>query len=133
MGGRALRIRRLTDAQRAQLDALREAYRAELPRKVEAIASAAAPLQAPGADAGDLERFYHLIHKLAGSAAIYGCDGIEAAAAALEEWALAGMDAGAAGPRYAHLPILLAALQKALSDVQDANPVDTCRVSRARP
>ena len=113
MGRRALK--RLTDAQRAQLDALRERYGAELPGKVEAIAAAAAALQAPGADAAKLEQFYQLIHKLAGSAAIYGFDEIERAAAALEEWALANLGGGVSEPRRQELPLLLAALQAALT------------------
>ena len=113
MGRRALR--RLTAAQRAQLDALRDRYAAELPGKVEAIAAAAAPLLAAGADAAHLERFYQLIHKLAGSAAIYGFDEIEAAAAALEEWALANLAVNSSDPRRQELPRLLAALQAALT------------------
>ena len=113
MGGR--RLRTLTDAQRAQLDALRAMYRAELPQKVEAVAAAATPLQTAGAEAAHLERFYHLIHKLAGSAAIYGCEGIDGAAAALEEWALASLAAGVTEPRRQELPALLAALQAALT------------------
>ena len=107
-------MRRLTDAQRAQLDALRETYRAELPGKVEAIAAAAAPLQAAGEDVAHLDRFYDLIHKLAGSAAIYGFHGIEGAAAALEEWALASLAAGVSEPRRQELSLLLTALQAAL-------------------
>jgi HPt (histidine-containing phosphotransfer) domain-containing protein len=126
VGGRAL-TRRLTDAQRAQLDALRDAYRAELPQKLEAIAAAAAPLQADGADAAHLEPFYHLIHKLAGSAAIYGFDEVERAAAALEEWALASLSAGVSEPRRQQLPLLLAALQAAFM----ANPRAAAGAARA--
>ena len=109
------RIRRLTDAQRAQLDALRDTYRSELPQKVEAVAAAAVPLQAAGGQAAHLERFYDLIHKLAGSAAIYGFDGIGGAATTLEEWALASLAAGVSEPRRQELPVLLAALQAALA------------------
>ena len=108
-------MRKLTDAQRAQLDALRDMYRAELPRKVEAITAAAAPLQTAAADAAHLDRFYDLIHKLAGSAAIYGFDEMERAAAALEEWALASLDASLSEPRRQDLPRLIAALQAALT------------------
>jgi len=120
-------MRRLTDAQRAQLDALRDMYRAELPQKVEAIAAAAAPLQAAGGDAADLERFYDLIHKLAGSAGIYGFDEVEGAAAALEEWALAILAAGVSEPRRGELPRLLNALQAALT----ARPRAAARATRA--
>jgi HPt (histidine-containing phosphotransfer) domain-containing protein len=108
-------VRRLTDAQRAQLDALRDAYRAELPGKVEAVTAAAAPLLAAGGDAAHLEQFDDLIHKLAGSAAIYGFDEVQRAAAALEEWALAGLATGVSKPRRRQLPLLLAALQAALT------------------
>jgi HPt (histidine-containing phosphotransfer) domain-containing protein len=113
VGGRALR--RLTDAQRAQLEALRDMYRAELPQKVEAIAAAAGPLQTAAGDGADLEPFYHLIHKLAGSAAIYGCAEVERAAAALEEWALASLAAGVSEAHRQELPRLLAALESALT------------------
>src|SRR5262245_5483820 len=108
-------MRRLTDAQRAQLDALRDTYRAELPEKVEAITAAAASLRAAGWDAAHLERCYGLIHKLAGSAAIYGFDGIEGVAAALEEWALASLATGVSEPRRQELDVLLAALETALT------------------
>jgi HPt (histidine-containing phosphotransfer) domain-containing protein len=108
-------MRKLTGAQRAQLDALRDLYRAELPQKVEAITAAAAPLLAAAPDAAHLDRFYDLIHKLAGSAAIYGFDEMERAAAALEEWALASLSASVPDPRRQDLPRLLAALQAALT------------------
>jgi len=118
---------RLTDAQRAQLDALRATYQAELPQKVEAVAAAAGPLQAAGDDVANLQRFYDLIHKLAGSAAVYGFDGVGGAASTLEEWALAGLATGLSEPRRRELPLLVAALQAALT----TSPCSAAGASRA--
>jgi HPt (histidine-containing phosphotransfer) domain-containing protein len=69
--------------QRRQLDALRRAYEQELPGKVTSIARAAAALG--GAD-GEvrLDELYHLVHRLAGSSALWGFGAVSQAAAELE-------------------------------------------------
>jgi HPt (histidine-containing phosphotransfer) domain-containing protein len=108
-------VRKLTDAQRAELQALTDAYRAELPRKMELISGAAAQLQAEGWGKPELQSLYELIHRLAGSAAIYGFDGIGRAAADLEEWALSAIDEGLPEARRGELAILLAALDEAFT------------------
>jgi hypothetical protein len=64
--------------QREALAALRRAYERELPAKVEAIARALPGPQADGPDAASLDDLYHLAHRLAGSAAIYGFDDVKA-------------------------------------------------------
>ena len=79
------------------------------------ISGAAAQLQAEGWGKPELQSLYELIHRLAGSAAIYGFDGIGRAAADLEEWALAGLDEGLPEARRGELAILLAALDEAFT------------------
>jgi HPt (histidine-containing phosphotransfer) domain-containing protein len=108
-------VPRLTEAQRAELQALAEAYRAELPRKMGLISGAAAQLRTEGWRPPELQPLYELVHRLAGSAAIYGFDGIGRAAADLEEWALAAMDEGLPEGRRHELAILLAALDEAFT------------------
>lgn len=106
---------RLTEAQQAQLDALRRSYRAELPDKLGLIAGAVETLRAGGWDKSDLQAFYLLIHKLTGSAAIYGFDGISRAAGDLETWALAALTDGVPEPRRVELLPLVSALQDAFA------------------
>ena len=106
---------RLTEAQRAEFDALRQLYEAELPDKLELIAGAADALRAGGWDKPDLQAFYLLIHKLTGSAAIYGFDGISRAAGDLETWALAALEGGVPEPRRVELVPLVGALQDAFA------------------
>lgn len=87
---------RLTGEQQARLEALRRAYLKELPAKVRAIENAAASLGAGGPE--KLRSLYHLVHRLAGSAAIYGIHGLGRAAAALEEAVLAACEGTAPMP-----------------------------------
>jgi hypothetical protein len=108
-------VPRLTEAQRAQLDALRRSYQADLPDKLGLIASAVDTLQAGGWSKSDLQSFYLLIHRLAGSAAIYGFDGIGRAAGELEVWALAALEGGVSDSRRVELGPLVSALQDAFA------------------
>ena len=78
----------LNAQQRRQLDALREAYEAELPEKVTSIARAAA--DDLGGRAG-VETLYQLVHRLAGSSAIWGFTAVSRAAGELEEVVLAAL------------------------------------------
>ena len=123
---------KLTEAQRAELEALRRSYQAELPGKLGLIAAAAETLPARGWDKADLQAFYLLIHRLAGSAAIYGFDRISRAAAELETWALAALDGGVPEPRRHELFPLVAALQTAFSDDGKDRRVRKRASSRAR-
>jgi len=106
-------VARLTEAQRAQLDALRRSYRAELPAKLRLVGEAAATLRAGGWKTADLQALYELVHKLAGSAAIYGFSRISRAAGDVETWLLPALDADVPEERRAELPALLAALEQA--------------------
>ena len=101
---------RLTEAQRAQLDALRQAYRAELPDKLGLIGSAVETLHAGGWEKAHLQALYDLIHKLTGSAAIYGFAGISHAAGQMETWALEALDGGLPESRRVELGPLMSAL-----------------------
>jgi HPt (histidine-containing phosphotransfer) domain-containing protein len=105
---------RLTEAQRAELDGLRRSYEAELPEKLVLVAEAAEALRRGGWKLSDLEALYHLIHRLAGSAAMYGFDSVSRSAAELETWALAALDTGLSDARRDELPPLLGALRQAL-------------------
>ena len=106
---------RLTEAQRAQLDALRQSYRAELPEKLGLIGGAVDTLHAGGWETGQLQELYHLIHKLAGSAAIYGFGGISRAAGDIESWALEALDGRLTEERRPELVTLMHALREAFS------------------
>jgi len=108
-------VTRLTEAQRAEFAALRQSYEAELPDKLGLIAGAADALRAGGWDKADLQAFHLLIHKLTGSAAIYGFDGISRAAGDLETWALAALNDGVPEPRRVELLPLVSALQDAFA------------------
>lgn len=104
---------RLTEAQRAQLDALRQSYRAELPDKLGLIGDAVDTLHAGGWEKAHLHALYDLIHKLAGSAAIYGFTGISRAAGDMESWALEALDGGLPESRRLELGALMSALRDA--------------------
>ena len=106
---------RLTEAQRAQLEALRQSYRAELPAKLGLIGGAVHTLHAGGWEKEHLEALYDLIHKLTGSAAIYGFGDISRAAGDLESWALEALDGGLPEARRLELTALMSALQEAFN------------------
>jgi HPt (histidine-containing phosphotransfer) domain-containing protein len=85
---------RLTAEQHERLESLRRAYVKDLPARVRAIVEAAESLE-PG-DREKLQALHHRVHRLTGSAAIYGFTGLSRAASALEALvysALAGMAA----------------------------------------
>ena len=105
---------RLTEAQRAELEALRQSYRAELPAKLGLIGGAVDALHG-GWEKAHLEALYDLIHKLTGSAAIYGFGDISRAAGDLESWALEALDGGLPEARRLELTALMSALQDAFS------------------
>ncbi|SRR5712691_760130 len=106
---------RLTAGHRERLESLRRAYVEELPEKVRAIGKAAASLQ-PG-DREKLQAFHHLVHRLTGSAAIYGFTGLSRAASALEALVYSALDGTASFPleRGPSLADLVAALKSELA------------------
>jgi HPt (histidine-containing phosphotransfer) domain-containing protein len=108
-------LTRLTEAQRAQLEALRQSYRAELPAKLQLIGGAVETLSAGGWEKSHLMAFYELVHKLAGSAAIYGFGGISRAAGEIESWALAALDDGIPEQKRPELSSLMGALLDAFA------------------
>ena len=121
---------RLTEAQRAQLEALRQSYRAELPAKLQLIRGAAETLDAGGWEKPHLTAFYELVHKLAGSAAIYGFGGISRAAGEIESWTLAALDGGRPQDRRRELSALMSALHEAFA-ASESDPL-TRRRSASR-
>jgi Hpt domain len=110
-------LARLTEAQRAELDALRRTYEAELPEKLGLIEEAAEALRRGGWQKVDLQALYLPIHKLAGSAAIYGVDGVSRVAGELETWALAGLEGGLPESRRGELGPLVSALREEVAAV----------------
>jgi HPt (histidine-containing phosphotransfer) domain-containing protein len=114
-------VPRLTESQRAQLESLRRSYGSELPAKLRHIAGAVDVLQADGWEAGNLQSLYDLIHRLAGSAAVYGFHGISRAAADLETWALDALASGISPCQR----LELLALARALSDASAASGTGT--------
>lgn len=113
----------LNEAQRAQLEAAREAYRAELPEKLDTIAVAAAALTA-GIDSASLETLYQLVHRLAGSAAVFGFHHLSRTAASLEEVVVSLREAGASDARRAELTARALALAGTLEASVVPVPVD---------
>jgi chemotaxis protein histidine kinase CheA len=97
------------------LDALRQSYQAELPGKRGLVAGAVDTLRSGGWGTSDLKALYLLVHKLTGSAAIYGFDGISRAAGDLETWLLAALDRGVPESRRGELLALVAAVDEALA------------------
>jgi hypothetical protein len=122
-------VTRLTEAQRAQLEALRESYRAELPAKLGLIAATVEALHA-GWERSHLQALYDLIHKLTGSAAIYGFGDISRAAGDLESWALQALDGDLHEARRLELTPLMSALQEAFSTTETLAPGGPGRVRR---
>jgi HPt (histidine-containing phosphotransfer) domain-containing protein len=66
-----------------QLEALRKSYVSELPAKIRSVEEAATALER--GDPGALEALFHLVHRLAGSSAIYRFPALSIAARRLED------------------------------------------------
>jgi HPt (histidine-containing phosphotransfer) domain-containing protein len=106
----------LTRDHRAQLEALRRAYEEGLPQRVRAIEEAAAALSGPVPRPEALEAAYHLVHRLNGSAAIYGFEAVRRTAAELETRLVSAMESGVlSGAWDAELALHLEALRRAVS------------------
>jgi HPt (histidine-containing phosphotransfer) domain-containing protein len=104
----------VTAGQRERLEALRRAYLKGLPAKVRAIGEAAA--REPW-DREKLQSLHHLVHRLTGSAAIYGFSGLSRAASALEALVYSALAEPASFPpeRGPSLADLVAALKSELA------------------
>jgi CheY-like chemotaxis protein len=105
-----------TSPARRRLRALRRSYGNDLPARVQAIQAGAAALGGERWDPQQLRDLYHLVHKMAGSAAVYGFDEVGQAAGQLETWALTALSAGASPGQASALPLLLGALERACRD-----------------
>lgn len=82
----------LSADQRRQLDALRQVYLEELPDKASGVAQAAAAAVRRNWDATGVRELHHVVHRLAGSAAIWGFTAVSEVAGQLEEIVLAAME-----------------------------------------
>jgi chemotaxis protein histidine kinase CheA len=102
---------------RRELEALRRAYAAELPGKVTSIARALTTLAQRGAG-DDVEELYQLVHRLAGSSAIWGFTAVSKVAGELEEIVLAARQGRPAllERRRSEVRRLIGDLQRALRD-----------------
>ena len=117
----------LSDEQRRQLQELRQAYEAELPEKVTSIAKAAAALRLRDRDPAGVQELHQLVHRLAGSSAIWGFTAVSKVAGELEELVLAALD-GTPRPRQE----LSDAVRRLLEQLQHAVPPSPSRAA-ARP
>jgi HPt (histidine-containing phosphotransfer) domain-containing protein len=120
----------LTEAQRAQLEALRQSYRAELPAKLGLIRVTVDTLYAGGWEKGHVQELYELIHKLAGSAAIYGFGEIARAAGDLESWALQALDGSLPESRRLEMAALMSGLEGAFGKSETAGASGPGQVRR---
>jgi chemotaxis protein histidine kinase CheA len=76
----------LTAEQKAHMESLRQAFRAQLPKKVRSVVAAAVTLGPGDWDPERLRALFLLTHSLTGSSAIYGFAKVSQAAAALERF-----------------------------------------------
>lgn len=107
----------LTDDQRRQLEELRLAYEAELPEKVTSIARAAAFAGLRNWEPAEVVELHRLVHRLAGSAAIWGFTAVSKTAGELEEVVVAAMEKT---PRA--MERLQAAVPRLVDELQHAVP-----------
>jgi HPt (histidine-containing phosphotransfer) domain-containing protein len=107
----------LNETQRRQLEALRREYEAELPEKVTLIARAVSALGLRAWSSGELQELHHLVHRLAGSSAIWGFTALSKAAGDLEVLVLSALD----GSR-ASTPELSGEVRRLLDLLQHAVP-----------
>ena len=117
----------LSEEQRRQLQQLREAYEAELPEKVTSIAKAAAVLRLRDWDPAGVHELHQLVHRLAGSSAIWGFTEVSRAAGALEALVLTALE-GTPRPRNElsdAVRRLLEQLQHAVPPASPSRPADT--------
>jgi HPt (histidine-containing phosphotransfer) domain-containing protein len=111
---------------RRELQALRQAFVAQLPDRVRAIETALD--EAAGAGAGGrqgMEELFQLAHRLSGAAGIYGCPTVQALAEAIERKA-EGLRQGGDDPgSVAQLRQLVSALKRAATEAgESATPAE---------
>ena len=118
---------------RRQLDALRRAYEAELPGKVTTIARAAASLGRAEGEEG-VQQLYQLVHRLAGSSAIWGFSAVSRAAAELEQVVLAALEGQPAHRerRKSEVRRLIGDLRRAVRAPREASAAPASTHERAR-
>jgi len=106
----------LSEAQRRELEALRQAYQLELSEKVAAIARTAAGLERANWDTAAMRALHHLVHRLAGSSAIWGYTTVSKVAGELEDLVLSALQGtrGRTEELSGEVRRLLAALQHAV-------------------
>jgi len=117
----------LSEEQRRQLQQLREAYEAELPEKVTGIANAAAVLRLRDWDPAGVQELHQLVHRLAGSSAIWGFTAVSKAANELEALVLTALE-GTPRPRRD----LSDAVRRLLEQLQHAVPPSPSRTAATR-
>src|SRR5258707_6480591 len=104
---------------RRELRELQRAFLAQLPDRVQAIETALnEALSAEAIDRQRVDALFHLAHRLCGSAGIYGCPTVHAAAGAVERLAEGLRGAGEKDEpgRIAELRQLVEALKRAAAD-----------------
>jgi two-component system OmpR family response regulator len=74
----------IKEASPRDFDDLRGAYLSELPENIGAMEAAAATLVTAGWQRSSVEALFHLAHRMAGSAGLFGLDGVARAAGILE-------------------------------------------------
>jgi HPt (histidine-containing phosphotransfer) domain-containing protein len=84
-------LAKLNEAQRRELEVLRQAYQLELSEKVTAIAHTAAGLERAHWDTAAMQALHHLVHRLAGSSAIWGYTAVSKVAGELEDLVLSAL------------------------------------------
>ena len=109
----------LTEAQRRELEALRQAYEAELAQKVTTIAQTAASLGTGEWDRTGLQSLHQLIHRLAGSSAIWGFTAVSEAAGRLEDLMMSALEGTAPPTLAAEVQRLVEALRQAVPRAAD--------------
>ena len=110
----------LTEDQRRQLESLRHAYEAELPEKVRSIARAAAFAGLRNWEPAEVQELHRLVHRLAGSAALWGFTAVSRTAGQLEEVVMAAM--GGSPPAT---EVLQSAIPRLVDELQHAVPSAT--------
>jgi HPt (histidine-containing phosphotransfer) domain-containing protein len=121
----------LSAEQRRQLEALRVAYEAELPGKITAIARAAAALGS-GAGETDLRDLHRLVHRLAGSSAIWGFTELSRKAGELEHVVLSWMDRAGVAAADAAAPGLDGQVHRLVEELERSMPPPARPPRRAR-
>jgi HPt (histidine-containing phosphotransfer) domain-containing protein len=109
---------------RRELLALRRAFLAQLPDRVQAIETALnEALGAGEIDRPRVDALFQLAHRLCGSAGIYGHPAVQAAAGAIERVAEGLWDAGGKDEpsQVAELRQLVEALKRAVADAQSGS------------